>query len=206
MSSDALPLWPLRRTADAMAVLARQMGWRLPAAVSAPPPIHPSNMRLSRAVAEGGWCLRPFGMLMVDSFSSSCGVECASGPGSLALRSAGVEGLLPLSVPPAASSSSSSWSSGKRVEASSTERASSSASPVDWDACEALLDRVENVAGSSAAVALLTLADPHRPSIPDFALACLVGEVDKAGWLRSGVGTAAGTPLDPWRRACLEKP
>ncbi len=38
MSSDALPLWPLRRTADAMAVLARQMGWRLPAAVSAPPP------------------------------------------------------------------------------------------------------------------------------------------------------------------------
>ena len=38
MSADSLPLWPLRRTGDAMAVLGRQMGWRLPTAVSAPPP------------------------------------------------------------------------------------------------------------------------------------------------------------------------
>lgn len=37
MSDSALPLWPLRRAADAVAVLARQIGWRLPAGVSAPP-------------------------------------------------------------------------------------------------------------------------------------------------------------------------
>ncbi len=49
MSAEPLPLWPLRRTADAMAVLARQMGWRLPAAVSAPPP--PSG--LSGTIAAG---------------------------------------------------------------------------------------------------------------------------------------------------------
>src|SRR5262249_18672897 len=32
-----LPLWPLRRTADAVAVLARQVGWHLPSTVSVPP-------------------------------------------------------------------------------------------------------------------------------------------------------------------------
>ena len=47
--SAPLPLWPLRRTADAVAVLARAVGWSLPTAVFAPP--QPAG--LSAAAREG---------------------------------------------------------------------------------------------------------------------------------------------------------
>ncbi len=73
-------------------------------------------------------------------------------------RSSGGRRLASLSVPPASSSSS---SPDKCALVSSIESASSSASPVD---CDVPFEPGAKAAGRRAAVALLTLAELHKPS------------------------------------------